>query len=74
MMLSESITSNKIGNTVINKTKSVIPPQFTGSNVLSYTSDKEEVFAEIILENSMLDYLRQLSVFFHLANWSGIFN
>ena len=50
----ESITSNKfgsqdcwrIGNTVLNKGKSAIPPLFNNLEVLSSASDKAKLFAE----------------------------
>ena len=53
----ESITSQKrdsqnfwrIGNSVLNKGKSAIPPLFNGPNVLSSASDKEESLAKPFL-------------------------
>ena len=59
----ESITSQKLGsrdfwriaNSVLNKGKSAIPPLFNGSEVLSSTSDKANLFAENFSLNSYLD-------------------
>ena len=59
----ESITSQKlgscdfwrIGNSVLNKGKSAIPPLFNGSEVLSSASDKATLFAENFSLNSNLD-------------------
>ena len=59
----ESITSQKrdsqnfwrIGNSVLNKGKSAIPPLFNGPNVLSSASDKEESLAKTFSKNSNLD-------------------
>ena len=59
----ESITSQKLGssqfwqiaNSVLNKSKSVIPPIFNGPEVLSSSSDKANLFAENFSKNSDLD-------------------
>ena len=59
----ESITSQKLGsrdfwriaNSVLNRGKTAIPPQFNGSKVLSSTSDKAKLFAENFSKNSNLD-------------------
>ena len=59
----ESITSQKLGsrdfwriaNSVLNKSKSAIPPLFNGPEVLSSTSDKAKLFAENFSKNSNLD-------------------
>ena len=59
----ESIISQKlgsrdfwrIGNSVLNKGKSAIPPLFNGPEVLSSASDKAKLFAENISKNSNLD-------------------
>ena len=60
-----SITSQKIGfwdfwriaNSVLNKSKSAVPPLFNSSEVLSSASDKVELFAENFSKNSSLDDL-----------------
>ena len=59
----ESITSQKLGsrdfwriaNSVFNKGKSAIPPQFNGLEVLSSASDKAKLIAENFSKNSNLD-------------------
>ena len=59
----ESITSQKLGcldfwqiaNSVLNKGKSAIPPQFNGPEVLSSASDNAKLFAENFSKNSNLD-------------------
>ena len=59
----ESITSQKlgswdfwrIGNSVLNKGKSVIPPLFNGPEVLSSASDEAKLFAKNFSKNSNLD-------------------
>ena len=59
----ESITSQKLGscdfwqiaNSVLNKSKSAIPPLFNGPEVLSSASDKAKLFAENFSKNSNLD-------------------
>ena len=59
----ESITSQKLGscnfwriaNSVLNKSKSALPPLFNGPEVLSSASDKAKLFAENISMNSNLD-------------------
>ena len=61
--IKESITSQKlltrdfwrIANSVLNKGKSVIPPLFNGSEVLSSASDKAKSFAKNFSKNSNLD-------------------
>ena len=58
-----SITSQKlgswdfwrIGNSVLNKGKSVIPRLFNGPEVLSSASDKAKLFAKNFSKNSNLD-------------------
>ena len=57
------ITSQKLGtqdfwpiaNSVLNKGKSAIPPEFNSSEVLSSASDKAKLFAEKFSKNSNLD-------------------
>ena len=44
-----------IANSVLNKSKSAIPPLFNGPEVLSSTSDKAKLFAENFSKNSNLD-------------------
>ena len=59
----ESITSQKpgsrdfwrIGNSVLNKGKSAIPPLFNGPEVLSSASDKTKLFVENFSKSSSLD-------------------
>ena len=59
----ESITSQKLGsrdfwriaNSVLNKSKSAIPPLFNGPEVLSSASDKAKLFAKNFPKNSNLD-------------------
>ena len=59
----ESITSQKLGsrdfwriaNSVLNKSKSAIPPIFNGPEVLSSASDKAKLFAKNFSKNSNLD-------------------
>ena len=59
----ETITSQKLGsrdlwriaNSVLNKSKSVIPPLFNGPEVLSTASDKAKLFVKNFSENSNLD-------------------
>ena len=59
----ESITFQKLGscdfwqiaNSVLNKGKSAIPPQFNGLEVLPSASDKAKLFAENFSLNSNLD-------------------
>ena len=59
----KSITSQKLGcrdfwqiaSSVINKSKSAIPPLFSGPEVLSSASDKAKLFAENFTKNSNLD-------------------
>ena len=59
----ESITSQKLGsrdfwriaNSVLNKGKSAIPPQFNGPEVLSTASDKAKLFVKNFSKNSNLD-------------------
>ena len=59
----EFITSQKLGsrdlwriaNSVLNKGKSAIPPQFNGPEVLSSASDKAKLFAENFSKISNLD-------------------
>ena len=59
----ESTTSQKFGsrdfseiaNSVLNKSKSAIPPLFNGPRVLSSASHKAKLFAENFLKNSNLD-------------------
>ena len=59
----ESIASEKlgshdfwrIGNSVLNKGKSAIPPLLNGLEVLSSASDKAKLFAENFSQNSNLD-------------------
>ena len=58
----KSITSQKLGcrdfwqiaSSVINKSKSAIPPLFSGPEVLSSASDKAKLFAENFSKNSYL--------------------
>ena len=45
----------QIGNNVLNKGKSAIPPQFNGLVVLPSASDKANLFAENFSKNSNLD-------------------
>ena len=45
----------QIANSVSSKGKSVLPPLFNGSEVLSYASDKAKLFAENFSKNSNLD-------------------
>ena len=59
----ESITSQKLGshdfwriaNSVLNKSKSAIPPLFNGLEVLFSASDKAKLFTENFSKNSNLD-------------------
>ena len=59
----ESITSQKLGsrdfwriaNSVLNKGKSVLPPLFNGPEMLSFVSDKAELFAKNFSKNSNLE-------------------
>ena len=59
----ESITSQKLGsqdfgkiaNSILNKSKSAIPPLFNGPEVLSSASDKAKLFAKDFSKNSDLD-------------------
>ena len=59
----QAITSQKLGsrdfwriaNSVVNKSKSAIPPLFNGPEVLSSASDKAKLFAENFSLNSNLD-------------------
>ena len=59
----ESINSQKLGsrdfwwitNSVLDKSKSAIPPLFKGQEVLSSASDKAKLFAENFSMNSNLD-------------------
>ena len=59
----ESITSQKLGswdfwqiaNSVLNKSKSAIPPLFNGPEVLSSASDKAKLFVKNFSKNSNLD-------------------
>ena len=59
----ESITSQKLGsrdfwriaNSVLNKSKSAIPPLFNGPEVLSSASDKAKLFIKNFSKNSNLD-------------------
>ena len=59
----ESITSHKLGshdfwqiyNSVLNKSKSAIPPLFNSLKVLSSASDKAKLFPENFSKNSNLD-------------------
>ena len=59
----ESITCQKLGsrdfwriaNSVLNKGKSAIPPQFNGADVLSSASDKAKLFGKNFSKNSNLD-------------------
>ena len=59
----ESITSQKLGsrdfwriaNSVLNKSKSAIPPLFNGSEVLSSAYEKAKLFAKNFSKNSNLD-------------------
>ena len=57
----KSITSQKLGcrdfcaNSVLNNSKSAIPPLFNGLEVLSSASDKAKLFAENFSKNSNLD-------------------
>ena len=61
----ESITSQKLGswnfwqitNSVLNKGKSAIPPQFNGPKVLSSACDKAKLFAKNFSKTSNLDDL-----------------
>ena len=41
----------RIANSVLNKFKSAIPPQFNSFEVLSYASDKAEFFAENFMKS-----------------------
>ena len=59
----KSITSQKLGsrdfwrivNSVLNKSKSAIPPLFNGPEMLSSASDKAKLFPENFSKNSNLD-------------------
>ena len=51
----ESITSQKLANSVLNKGKSAIPPPFNGPEVLSSASDKAKLFAKNFSKKSNLD-------------------
>ena len=59
----KSITSQKLGsrdfwrivNSVLNKSKSAIPPLFNGPEMLSSASDKAKLFPENYSKNSNLD-------------------
>ena len=59
----EPITSQKLGsrdfwriaNSVLNKSKSAIPPHFNGPEVLSSASNKAKLFAKNFSKNSNLD-------------------
>ena len=59
----EFITSHKLGscafwriaNSVLNKSKSTIPPLFKGAEVLSFVYDKAKLFTENFSKNSDLD-------------------
>ena len=59
----ESITSHKLGshdfwqfvNSVLNKSKSAIPPLFSGLEVLSSAPVKAKLFAENFSKNSNFD-------------------
>ena len=44
-----------IANSVLNKSKSAIPPLFNGPEVLSSASDKAKLFAKNFFKNSNLD-------------------
>ena len=65
----ESITSQKlgsrdfwrIGNSVLNKGKSAIPPLFNDPEVLPSATDKAKLFAETFSKNSVL--MNQLSLY-----------
>ena len=46
---------DSIANSVLNKGKSAITPQFNGPEVLSSASDKAKLFAENFSKNSNLD-------------------
>ena len=71
----ESITFQKlgsgdfwrIGNCVLNKGQSAIPPLFNDQEVLSSASDKAKLFAEIFSENSNLDD-SGISTYFPFSN------
>ena len=59
----ESVTSQKlssqdflqIANSVLNKSKSALPPLFSATQVLFSASDKAKLFARNFSENSNLD-------------------
>ena len=63
MLIKQSITSQKldsrdfwrIANSILNKGKSAILPQFNGPEVLSSASDKAKLFPKNISKNSNLD-------------------
>ena len=73
----ESITSQKVGsqdfwqiaNSVLNKSKSAIPPLFNAPEVLCSASDKGKLFAKNFSNNSHLDdYCISLPVFLFRTN------
>ena len=45
----------QIANSVLNKSKSAIPPLFNGPEILSSASDKGKLFAKSFSKNSNLD-------------------
>ena len=53
--LSEAWLSGQVTNNVLNKGKSAIPPLLNGTEVLSFASDKAQLFAENFSKNSNLD-------------------
>ena len=65
LLKQESITSQKLGsrdfwqiaNSVLNKSKSAIPPLFNSPGVLSCSSYKAKLFAKIFSQNSNHDDL-----------------
>ena len=59
----ESITSQKLANSVLNKGKSAIPALFSGPEVLSSASDKTKLFAKSFSETLMLMTLESLYLF-----------
>ena len=67
--LSEAWLSGQVTNNVLNKGKSAIPPLLNGTEVLSFASDKAQLFAENFSKNSNLDNSGiSLPVFFSRTN------
>ena len=64
LSLSKNLVLGTLGDSVLNKGKSAIPPLFNGPEVLSSASDKAKLFAKNFSKNSNLDDTRiSLSVF-----------